>query len=916
MNDTLSQPLTFSTWLKRQRRLLDLTRDELGRRAHCSPETIKKIESDERLPSKELAGLMADALAVPAEQREAFVQFARNTSTAFLQEPVLSILPAHTQAEPALPLLHTKLFKPVVRPNLVLRPRLIALLKTGLTCPLTLIASSAGFGKTTLAAHITTFNELAGTAWLSLDGDDNDPTCFLTYFIHACQRLQPGVGEMGLASLRAPQAPSPKNTLAALANEMARASAPPQPMGLVLDDYHVITAPTIHEAVAYFIENLPPQLHIVLVSRADPPLPLARWRAHNLMTEIRAEALRFTHPEVAAFFSQTSGLALQAEQVAALEARTEGWIAGLQLAALSMQSTQSRPDQAEFIAAFSGSNRFVLDYLMDEVLSRQPKAAQDFLLQTSILSQLSGDLCDALTQQAGGQTTLEQLERSNLFVIALDHNRQWYRYHHLFADVLQSRLKHTQPAQVAVLHQRASDWFAQHAHPIEAIQHALAAQNFDQAASLLETHALGLLLNGNAARVRDWLAILPSHLEPQRPRLILARAWMLLGNGIVQHIEGLLHQAEALLQDSTTLASDDIHGEMAALRAIAHDAFHGPQTLVFARRALALLPAHSPVRSLAYISMGNAHYNAGELAEAHHIFAQMLARVSPHRALVTEQVALRSSLGMVLLAQGHLTEAHSFCAKAIEQAGNEGEVLANGASLSLSRLGVIAYYRNGVDEAEQRLTRALVLAQQHQGIESEIYAASNLAQVLRVRKQWGRALMLTEQAYALTPAHAQLVRNSLGALRANIQLEQGDLAAAAEWATHMDETFERPRMTPLDQDRFVRARVWMAQTQWGKAQAALLQLQQDAEATGHGVFLLQADIMLAVIRAAQDKLVDAFAELERALSLAEPEGFVRLFLDEGKPMQRLLSEFCSQTHLPEHKPFAESVLGHFVSSGT
>ena len=352
MSEDTSQPsqvLSFSAWLKRQRRILDLTRDDLGRCAHCSPETIKKIESDERLPSKELAGLIADAVSVPPHQRERFIQFARGTNPAFATLEMDSTPKVESISNTTL--LETKLFAPTIRSALVVRPRLIGVLKSGLARPLTLIASSAGFGKTTLAAHIITFDEFSRSAWLSLDSDDNDPTRFLTYFIHACQRLQPSVGELGLASLRAPQAPSPKNILAALASEMARTGADTQPVALVLDDYHVINSPEIHNALAYFIENLPPQLRLVLVTRADPPLPLARWRARNLLTEIRTDALRFTHDEAAAFFNQSAGLALQAEQVTALEARTEGWIAGLQLAALSIQATHN---QAEFIAAFSG----------------------------------------------------------------------------------------------------------------------------------------------------------------------------------------------------------------------------------------------------------------------------------------------------------------------------------------------------------------------------------------------------------------------------------------------------------------------------------------------------------------------------------------------------------------------------------
>lgn len=915
MQDENHESPSFSAWLKRQRRILDITRDELGRRAHCSPETIKKIESDERLPSKELAGLMADALGVPIEQRESFVQFARGSSVVFLQKSILSTPSdalADTSPLPTAPaFLHTKLFSPIARPNLVLRPRLIALLKMGLTRPLTLIASSAGFGKTTLAAHITTFEELARTAWLSLDGDDNDPTLFLTYFIRACQRLYPNVGESGLASLRAPQVPSAKNTLAALANEMARATVPPQSMALVLDDYHVITTPEIHEALAYFIENIPLHLHVVLVSRADPPLPLARWRARNLLTEIRTDTLRFNQAEAATFFGQTAGLALLADQVAALEARTEGWVAGLQLAALSIQGVQ---DQAGFIVAFSGSNRFVLDYLMDEVLSQQPTAIQDFLLQTSVLGQLCGDLCEALTQQAGGQNTLEQLERGNLFVIALDHNRQWFRYHHLFADVLQSRLKQAQPTQVAVLHHRASVWFERHAQYIEAVQHGLAAQDYDRVADLLETHAVDFLLTGHAARVRDWLSVIPAHFEQERPRLRLARIWMLLGIGRRNDAELSLDALERMLQGNTGLNTNAIKGEIAAQRAVAHGAYWSPQALGFAHTALALLPPASPVRSLAYLSMGTAYYNAGELAEAHRTFAQTLLQVGLHRGLLAQQVGLHSSLGLVLLAQGDLTNTVVHCAEAAELAGSEGEVLPNGASTAHANLGVVALYRNKLDEAEQHLNRALAIAERYLGADTEAYVTSNLALLMRIRGQWPRALELTDRAEAQTPQQAPLTQSAIKALRASIWLAQGEVALAADWADTLDIAFEqtRPRMTPLDADRFIRISIWMAQQQWAKAEIALTKLLADAKATGHSLFMLQANAMLAIVHATQGHETQALTTLERALALAEPEGIVRFFLDEGTPMQQLLAIYRAQTSSPIHA-FAEVVWEAFVS---
>ncbi len=391
--------------------------------------------------------------------------------------------------------------------------------------------------------------------------------------------------------------------------------------------------------------------------------------------------------------------------------------------------------------------------------------------------------------------------------------------------------------------------------------------------------------------------------------------WMLLGISRLYDAEPLFGKIEKTLQDNPAQDTDAIRGEIAAQRAISQGAYRDPQTLGVARTALALLPSDSPVRPLAYLSMGTAHYNAGELTEAQHIFSQTLAQVAHHRELRAEQVGLRSSLGLVLLAQGHLTDATTYCAEAVALAGNEGEVLPNGASLSQAALGLIALYRNHLDEAEQRLNHALVIAQRYHGVDTELFAASNLALRMRMRGQWQRALTLAEQAQAQTPAPAHLVRNAIYALRASIWLAQGNVAQAAEWAANIDIEFERtrPRMTPLDDDRFIRVSIWMAQAQWDKAQATLTQLQQDAEATGHGVFLLHAHIMLAAVYAAQDNETHALALLDRALALAEPEGFVRVFLDEGAPMQQLLVAYRAQHPLPK-QPFADVIWSAFTSS--
>ena len=380
------------------------------------------------------------------------------------------------------PLLETKLYVPRRRRGLVARPRLSERLNRGAESKLTLVSAPAGFGKTTLLAEWLAAAPADGrsAAWLSLDQRDNDPALFWTYLIAALQTAAPGVGAGALvAPAVAPAARSKRSS-----PRCSTTSAPsPNDVVLVLDDYHVIDAREVQDGMAFLLEHLPPQLHLVIASRADPALPLARLRARGELVEIRAADLRFTPDEAAAYLNEVMGLALTAQDVAALEGRTEGWIAALQLAALSMQG---RDDVAGFIAGFAGDDRYIVDYLVEEVLQRQPEQVRSFLLQTSILDRLSGPLCDAVTGQDGGKAMLEALDRGNLFLVPLDDRRQWYRYHHLFADVLRARLLDEQPDRVPELHRRASDWYEQNGERSEAIRHALAGEDFERAADLVE----------------------------------------------------------------------------------------------------------------------------------------------------------------------------------------------------------------------------------------------------------------------------------------------------------------------------------------------------------------------------------------------------------------------------------------------
>src|ERR671920_419673 len=438
------------------------------------------------------------------------------------------------------PILTTKLYVPPPRPHAVLRPRLTGRLNEGLHRKLTLISAPAGFGKTTLLGEWVAGCERPA-AWLSLDEADSDPTRFLAYLVTALQTIAANVGEGVLGALRSPQPPPTESILTALLNEIA---AVEDDFVLVLDDYHVVDAKPVDDALSFLIEHLPPRMHLVIATREDPQLPLARLRARGQLSELRAADLRFTPSEAAEFLEGAMGLSLSPEDVAALETRTEGWIAGLQLAALSMRG---REDVSGFIRAFAGDNRYIVDYLVEEVLQRQPERIRSFLLQTSILERLSGPLCDGVTGQEEGNARLEALERGNFFVVPLDDRRHWYRYHHLFAEVLFAHLIQERPDQVSTLHRRASEWYEQNGSAADAIRHALAAGEFERAADLIEGAWPAMRQNRQEAALLGWLEALPDEVLHCRPVLGVGYAHVLLASGEFEGVEDRLRDAERWL---------------------------------------------------------------------------------------------------------------------------------------------------------------------------------------------------------------------------------------------------------------------------------------------------------------------------------------------------------------------------------
>jgi len=729
-----------------------------------------------------------------------------------------------------MPTLVTKLYIPPLRPKVVPRTHLIEQLNEGLHRKLTLISAPAGFGKTTLVSEW-----IAGckqsVAWLSLDKGDNDPTRFLTYLVAALQTIATDIGGGVLNVLQSPQPPSTESILTTLLNEIV---AIPDKFILVLDDYHVIDSKPIDNALAFLLEHLPAQMHLVIATREDPHLPLARLRARGQLTELRAADLRFTPAEAAEFLNQVMGLNLSAEDIAALETRTEGWIAGLQLAAPSMQGHQ---DVSSFIKSFTGSHHFVLDYLMEEVLNQQPESVQRFLLQTSILERLCGPLCDAVLRDpsASGQATLEYLEHANLFLVPLDNERRWHRYHHLFADLLRQRLHQSTASSaqdegrgVAELHSRASQWYEDHGLEIEAFQHAAAANDVARAEYLIDAKGLHKHLPGVAAML-DWLASLPTSVLDARPSLWMKYASALLVRGQTTGVEAKLQAAEAALQGAEP--DEKTHGltrQIAAHRAtLAIYDYQIETTIAQLRRAL----------------------------ETYRHYLQLL--------------------------------------------GDQPPPSANEAYFGMAQ---IFYEWNDLDAAEQHGQQSLQLARQYdKSIDRFVIREIFLARLKLLRGDVaGAAAMLAETEQSVRQNDFVHRMPELAAIQVTVLLKQGNLAAAVDLAGKHE--------LPLS-----RARVLLAQGDPSAALAVLRPLRQQMEAKGLADERFKAMILQVVALHAHGEKDEALQLLGEALALAEPGGFIRIFVNEGAPMAELLSAAVAQGIRPE---YATKLLAAFEGERT
>jgi LuxR family transcriptional regulator, maltose regulon positive regulatory protein len=824
-------------------------------------------------------------------------------------------------------LLATKLHVPRPQPGFVPRPRLAQALSDGLARGRMLVCAPAGSGKTALLADWARGGGWP-VAWLGLDGGDSDPARFWRYAVAALDRARPGLaGRVG-----PPPSGSVEGLVTALVNELAADPGPDEVL-LILDDYHLIDSGPVHESVAFVLENLPPGLAVVMSGRADPPLPLARLRARGQLAELRAADLRFTDQEAAALLGEAAGPGLPGAAVAALVARTEGWAAGLQLAGLSLRG-QANP--AGFVAAFSGSHRFVLDYLADEVLDSQPGPVRTFLLETSVLERLTGELCDAVTGRAGSQAMLIDIERAGLFLVPLDEVRGWWRYHHLFADLLRARLQAEQPGRAMALHRAAAAWSEEHDLADDAVRHALGAGDTEWAARLVERHVETLLGRSEGVTLRRWLSALPAQAVRDRPRLRLAQAYSAAQGFQLEALEALLDDAECAVAISGDEPYEDPAGRSASVLANVRAGITFLRAVLARLRGDAALAAGCNRQALAHLSedewlmrsfvrwnQAGADWLGGRLGPAERGLAEVLAELraadeavrraagEPTEVLHAVEAGaefftgflamrVRYDLGQVQRAQGKLGAALATYQQALDTLGESSQT----AHAGVAHVGLaqILYERDELAAALDHATQGVTLCRQ---LAYTPPLAAGLAVVARIRHAHGDTVGAREamgEAGQTGPSpQVTALLNPVPAQRAQLLLAQGDIRAAAQWATEAGLSPGDEPDYPREPAYLVLARVLLAHNDTGAALALLERLLGAAASQDRVGSVIEIQALRALALAACGDQTSARGALTEALTPAGRHGYIRVFADEGAPMRALI------TRLPVARPDQQTV---------
>jgi LuxR family maltose regulon positive regulatory protein len=786
--------------------------------------------------------------------------------------------------------LTTKLRVPPLRSGWISRPRLDKRLDEGVKRKLTLLSAPAGFGKTTLLVNWI-HRQKKPVSWFSVDQGDNDPLHFLSYVLMGIERLESGAGQAALTMLQSPQPPPIEAILINLLNDVSRSQ---RDFTLVLDDYHLVDARPIHDMIAFLLENLPAQMHLIIATRADPPLPLARMRSQNLLTEMRAAHLSFSAEEAARFFSESLNLQLSMTDIQLLESRTEGWAAGLQLAALSLQG---RRNQSDFIKRFKGDNRYIADYLTEEVLSRQPEHLRDFLLHTSILGRLSGPLCETVTGQENSRQVLENLERANLFVIPLDDARCWYRYHHLFADLLEQRLRTQQAGQVPELHRRASRWFAQHGFRHEAVDHALAARDHVRAVRLIEQIAETDWDRTRESRLLHWLQKLPDEEIDANPQLCIFYARELFKGGYLDAARQRLRAAEQMLESDSAGESnrETLTGRIAVIRAyISMRTGDLPGTVDFSRRALKMLPQEDlNWRSVAATLLGMGH-GPGKLVEQQQAFVEAM-QISKAAGNMYYHIFAGSCLGSTLMRRGKLKEAKDFSRQLLDLATENGiERTGIGGSL-YGNLGSILCEWGDFEAGIRLINRGIAFSELGRDPVITAFGQINLLRAYMYQMDLAGALKLMEDIntragnFELPP----WITNVISALNVFFWLGSGDLNAALRWAQARGLSVDDQPDDMRELEYVALAHIHIAQSKLDEADQLLQRLIAKATAAGRVYMLIEMRLLRILIFTLRADTAAALAELKLALALAEPGGFIMMFVSKGNHVAELLKEILA-----------------------
>ncbi|MFN8440274.1 MAG: LuxR C-terminal-related transcriptional regulator [Caldilineaceae bacterium] len=816
-------------------------------------------------------------------------------------------------------LLATKFFIPRRCTPIISRPRLFDKLEVGLSARLTIVSATTGSGKTMAVVDWLHYlrtrlgNQAPVMAWLTLEESDNDPVRFFSYLIASLQTLMPTLGVTLQPLLESSQAPDWNGVVTTLINELHTI---PSEIVLVLDDYHLIAASVIHHALIFFIEHLSPNLHLYLTTRSDPPWPLARWRVRRQMVDVRAIDLRFSRGEIESYLAQTIGKVTSAE-VSALEERTEGWIAGLQLATLPLQEEE---DPAAFIRSFTGSQRYVMDYLIEEVLQRQPEQLQHFLLQSSILERLCPQLCAQVCTTEGNSlsvgdagTLLESLVRANLFLTPLDNERQWYRYHPLFADVLRARLHQLYPQQLNTLHEQASLWFGSQGLADEAIRHALLANKPEQAANIIERESEARLRLGQHITLQGWLDRLPAATVAEHPKLALLQARL---HVIVHKLDGaerMLENAQQRIIMLPSAAQSALLGELAAIRAsVALNRGNYPRTLSEAQLALNQLAVASTLRPEIYLHLGLASSALGKPDAALTAYAQAATESKSNGDLRTTLLALFNQGGL-MHSGGQLRRAAEQYQATLDYANRHGGQQIPSTAYAYQMLGDLWIEWNDLEQAAKYLQEAK-LRNEH-GAQKRMLCTTYL---LLARIHFAKGDLLAAQQQ-LNQARTIIAEDQLPiryagpvqGFQVRLWMAQGNLVDAQRWAAECQiQASDEPLLLIQEERYHALARVLAAS---GRSEEALLLLKRYSEQMSgerRVLSVISTECLHALLLWQQGEKRLAIMTLLQALRLAQPEGMIRTFVDEGSPMRLLLLE-CNKGADPQLQSYVNKLLSAF-----